>query len=77
MAKNVEIFIIITAVVIALVRVILSFMEEKDRAKGMVVNPKEYKMSFIVKQILKDDWNDFKNFIKKVGSKLVRKRNQE
>ena len=65
MFVQVEIFAIITAVVIVAVRLILNVMEERDRAKGMAVSHEEYKMSYILKTIIRERWNGIKNFLKK------------
>lgn len=71
MPLNIEIFIIILAIVIAVVRVILSVMEEKDRANGMAVDPNEYKMSYLVKQVLRDGFTDMWDCIKNLFKKFI------
>lgn len=64
---NIEVFCIITALVIVVTRLILSYMEEKDRSKGLPINPEEYKIGGLLKLIFKDLVLGVKNLFR--GSK--------
>lgn len=73
---------IIIAVVIAIVRVILSTMEDRDRAGGVPTNHDEYTMSGLLKLMLKErrmafrEWRQNRKRKRKRHSKKIGKENK-
>lgn len=63
------IFCIICAFIIVITRLILELMEERDRARGYMINPDEYKISGLLKLI----WEDFKDSVKEKFLKVKNK----
>lgn len=64
MKEYITFFAIIIAVIIVTTRIILAVLEEKDRAKGMIINKKEYKMSGLLGIICSEHIQSIKNFFK-------------
>lgn len=54
MSTAITIFIIITAAIIAITRVALSVMRDRDEAAGHMVDPSEYKISGLLRLMIKD-----------------------
>jgi Trm5-related predicted tRNA methylase len=63
------VFCIICAFIIVVTRLILEIMEERDRARGCMINPDEYKISGLLKLI----WKDFKAKVKEKSVKVKEK----
>lgn len=63
------VFCIICAFIIVVTRLILELMEERDRARGYMINPDEYKISGLLKLI----WKDFKDNIREIFLKAKNK----
>lgn len=62
--ENVELFCILTALVLVITRMILSYLREIDQKKGLPINPKEYTIGGLIKLILLDIFNAIKNIFK-------------
>lgn len=60
-----SIFCFIVAAIIVATKLILEFMESRDKAKGMITNHEEYRMGGILKIMWKERWASFKNLFKR------------
>lgn len=62
---NVELFCITAAMIIVVTGIILGIMEERDRAKGYIINPEEYRFGGLLWIMVKERISGIAAFIKK------------
>lgn len=61
---NIELFCILTALVIVVTRFVLIYIRENDRKRGLPINPKEYTIGGLLKLIVLDIFHCIKNIFK-------------
>ena len=65
----VGVFCFIVAFIIVVTKLVLEFMEEKDRRNGMIINRDEYRMGGLIKILWKERVAAIKNFFKRNKNK--------
>lgn len=53
MSENLMLFAMICAAAVVFTNALLSFLRERDKRSGQIVDPNQYKISKILKEILK------------------------